>query len=136
VGPHRVAICRPQLIPYERIAQAFIDAVELELPPCATTAVALQTDKHWMERKLWTLRYTGWLPKGASPAPGEDRSGWLAQARALLAIRVEELRRVEELNELRRGWARDRLNARDRERRSQERAARPSRMPLDRFALL
>lgn len=135
-GPQLLAITRPQLIPYVRIAESFINAVELELPPCATTAVAMQTDRLWMERKLWAVREAGWLPKGPSPLPGEDRTAWLAAARALVATRQAEVVRLQEDYAMRRHLARSRATVRRRAKRSMARAMRPSTVALDRFGLL
>lgn len=118
-------------MPYERIVEAFIAAVELELPPVSSTAVLLQIPKYRLERRLWDVRYAGWLPKGASPSPGEDRTAWLAQARCLLAARTAEIEACQAKRVLLTELARTRKRGIRHEKRRNERLLRPSRYVLD-----
>ena len=145
MGPHyRSAVGgRPPRVPYERIAEAFIEAVELELPPVRATATVFGVDRLWLEKRLWEVRQVGWLPKGSSPLPGAglDRSEWLAKARALLAERRAERSGLLSRAELQASLTRDRVRAARRAartNRSAERAliAPPPGVVLDRFGLL
>ncbi len=81
------------------------------------------------------MRGEGWLPRGASPLPGTDRTAWVCQARALVASREAELEACRQQRALRSQLAHDRQLAVDRDRRRAQRAAeraqRPSRFVLD-----
>lgn len=124
------------MVAYERIAESFIEAVELELPPVSATAVAIQKDRLWLEHKLWAVRQAGWLPKGPSPLPGEDRSEWLARARALLAVRRAEREVLAGRSVVLQELAVSRRRVYESDKRSLERALRPPKLVLDRFGLL
>lgn len=131
MGPHRRGFGRPPSVPYARICELFITAVELELPPVSSTAVVLQMDRLRLERRLWDVRREGWLPRGASPLPGEDRTAWLEQARALVAVRTAEIAACEAKRALLTELAKTAVRAKRQERYYNERLLRPSRYVLD-----